>query len=489
MTPLSAIPTTSRRLLCGATAAAALLLSACDQFNPTGVENPNVTNNAFLRTPDASKIWVKGVERTYLSTINSLMANVEIVSDNYFNNYTTQNKVFDQPRIDNQDLDVRSMFIDLARLRESATYGIDVVLPADTLNRVRNEADLLFYRAMASIWAGEYFAGMPAVALGPIVDGPGHLRLAIDDLKRARTLYTDVALRNACTAALARAYYRLGDRANATTEATALLAAAPSFLRNATFDGITGPSNSFQGLITGSTNNYQPLPRLDFLDPKYPNRGAQVQSPLAVLKAEEAHAILAEAALATSDVTTARTRLRALLTLIQSRPTELVDSRTQNRGRSGGTVIYPDSTDYRVAFSPGAPFQSGFVLYRRGATVRVATVSGTSVTAERIDQITSANDGYYVLYLMRQEMFFAEGRRSTDIGLRFPVPFAEAQVNTNISMSAPYMSGVIPSFLPTNLGMDSFVMSTTARTVEIRNDVNAILVANRTSPLIMPFKN
>lgn len=478
-----------RHLMQGAIVATTLFSTACDQFSPTEVRNPNVTNSAFLRTPDASRLWVKGVERTFLQTLNTLLVNTEIVSDNYFNNYTTQNKVFDQPRIDNQDLDVRSMFTDIARLRESATYGIEVVLPADTIARVRNEADLLFYRAMGSIFVGEYFTGMPATALGPIVDAAGHLRLAIDDLKRARTLYTDAALRNACTAALARAYYRLGDRANATTEATALLAASPQFLRNATFDGTTGPSNSFQGLITSATNNYQPLPRLDFLDPKYPNRGAQVQSPLALLKAEEAHAILAEAALATNDLTTARTRLTALLTLVQQRPTELVDSRNQNRGRSGGTVIYPDSTDYRVAFAPGAPFQTGFVLYRKGATVRVPTVSGTSVTAERIDQIGSVADGYYVLYLMRQEIFLAEGRRSTDIGLRFPVPFAEAQVNTNLDMSAPYMTAVVPAFLPTNLGMDSFTMNTTARTVEIRNDVNAILVANRTSPLIMPFKN
>ncbi|MCU0647102.1 MAG: hypothetical protein MUF00_03865 [Gemmatimonadaceae bacterium] len=466
-----------------------LCVTSCQQFNPTNVDNPNVTTPAYLGSPDAARLWVRGTERTFLQALNSLMENVEIVTDNYFNNFTTQNKVFDIPRIDNQDLDVRSMFTAVARLREQATYGLETVLAADTINRVRNEAELLWYRGMASIFVGETFTGMPARALGPFVDGPGHLRLAIDDLRRARTLTTDAALRNACTAALARAYHRLGDRPNAVTEATALLAAAPTFLRTATFDGVNGPGNTFQALLTGASNNYQPLPRLDFLDPKYPNRGAQVQSAFPVLKAEEAHFILAESALATNDLAGARTRLQQALALVQSRPTELVDSRTQQRGRAGGLVIYPDSADYRVAVSPGAPWQTGLVLWRRTATVRVPVISGTSVTAARIEQLAAINDAYYVLYLMRQEVFLAEGRRSADLGIRFPVPLAEAQSNGNLSLTAPYMTAIVPAFLPGNTGMDSFTLNATARTVEIRHDVNAILVANRTSSLIMPFKN
>ncbi|MCU0617482.1 MAG: hypothetical protein MUD17_10440, partial [Gemmatimonadaceae bacterium] len=118
--------------------AAGLLLvatAACDQFDPTGVENPNVTTEAFLRSPDAARTWVRGTERSWLLAINALLENVEITSDNYFNNFTTQNKVFDIPRLDNQDLDVRTMFTALARVRESATYGLEVVLVADTVGR------------------------------------------------------------------------------------------------------------------------------------------------------------------------------------------------------------------------------------------------------------------------------------------------------------------------------------------------------------------
>ena len=53
--------------------------------------------------------------------------------------------------------------------------------------------------------------------------------------------------------------------------------------------------------------------------------------------------------------------------------------------------------------------------------MRVPTISGTSVTAARIDAITTVDDGLYVLYLMRQEIFLAEGRRMADLGMRMPV--------------------------------------------------------------------
>lgn len=489
MTASSAKVRRGRRFATVGALTTAILVSACSQFDVTAVENPNVTSDAFLRTPDAARTWVRGTERAYLQAINAMMENVEISSDNYFNNYTTQSKVFDIPRFDNQDLDVRTMFTALARLRESATYGIDVVIKADTLAQVRNEASLRYYRAIGSILAGEHFTGMPAEALGPFVDWRGHLALAIEDLRRARTLSTDAAFRNACTAALARAHHRLGQRSEAVTEATALLAAAPAFLHNAVFDAINGPSNVFQGLISSATNNYQVLPRMDFLDPKYPVRGAQQTSPLALHKAEEAHLILAEALLAGNDLAGARTQLKSLLTLVQSRATELVDSRTQQRGRAGGAVIYPDSTDYRVAFAADQPLVSGLVLFRRTATVRVPTISGTSVTAARIDAITTLDDAYYVLYLMRQEIFLAEGRRMADLGMRYPVPLAEAQTNRNLDASADYMTAVLPPFLPGDTQMDAFTLNTAARTVTIRHDLNRVLATNRSSVLVVPFAN
>src|SRR5690606_27455418 len=120
-----------------------------------------------------------------------------------------------------------------------------------------------------------------------------------------------------------------------------------------------------------------------------------------------------------------------LLTLVHSRATELVDSRLQLRGRAGGKVVYPNSADSKVAFAPGSPFITGMVLTRSEGDVRVPVISGTSVTPERINAIQSVDDGLYVLYLMRQEIFLAEGRRMADLGMRMPIARTEVLVNPN----------------------------------------------------------
>ena len=463
------------------------LLASCDQFSPTQVINPNLTDEQFLKTPDAARTWLRGVERQFMQTVNTLVTNVELVSDNYFNNYTTNSKVFDLPRIDYHDTDNRSMQQAIARLREGADFGLTQAIPADATVTETEEAEFLFYRAMASIFAGEHFVGLPQEARGPIVGPEVHLDAAVTDLIRARDITLDADRRNGYTLALARAYYRLGDRASAVREAEALLAAAPAFLRSASFDGVSGPGNSMQGLLTGSTNNYQPLPRLDFLDPKFPNRGPQIQSPLAFLKAEEAHLILAEAALSTGDLAGATARLLQLLALVDSRPREMVDGRLQQRGRAGGTVIYPNQASVRVAFAPDEPLREGLVLTRDGDSISVPVISGTSVTREQIGALNSHDEALYVLYLMRQEIFLGEGRRSTDLGIRFPVSYAEVLSNDNAVDGAAYTTAMIPAFIPGNLGMDAFDYDEAAGTVVIHHDMNRLIVQNPATPGILPF--
>src|SRR5206468_822058 len=151
-------------------------------------------------------------------------------------------------------------------------------------------------------------------------------------------------------------------------------------------------------------------------DPKYPNRGTTIQSPIAFLKAEEAHLIIAEGLLKDNNVAGAKDRLKLLLALVQSRTTELVDGTLQKRGRAGGKVIYPNTADTRVAFAPNQPLLPGFVL-NRVPGIRVPTISGTSVSSAQIDAITTVDDALYALLLMRQEIFIAEGRRAADLGI------------------------------------------------------------------------
>ncbi|WP_373057839.1 hypothetical protein [Gemmatimonas sp.] len=477
--------TRASRLL--APALATLLASACGVFTPTEVRNPNLTDQQFLATTSAGASWLRGTSRQYLTTLNVVVLNSEIGSDNYFNNHTTNNQLLDEPNILYIDPEVTSIQNAVARLRYMASFGLDSVFPRDPLVTVNDKAEMYYLRGVAELFAGEMFVGLPAVANGPVVDWQTHLAAAIADFTQARTLSIDVAAKNSYTLALARTYYRLANKAKAVEEAQALLTANATFIRNATFDPVNGPANSMQGLLTVAVNNFQPLPRLDFLDPKYPNLGALVQSPIAFLKAEEAHFILAEANLADNNLTAAKDRLKLLLALVQSRPTELVDSRLQLRGRAGGKVLYPNTLDTKVAFAPGQPLLDGFVLTRTAGNVRIATVSGTSVTTARIDAITTVDDGLYVLYLMRQEIFIAEGRRLADLGIRLPVAETEIIANKNTNNGEPYTKAQVPSFIPRAFEMDGFTWNVTAKTVIMKHDMNRVLVQNKTSPLVLPF--
>lgn len=468
-------------------ALAAALLVGCDAYKPTEVINPNVTDKQFLGSPGAGAAWARGTQRQFLNVLNEVIINSELASDNYFNNYTTNAQKFDEPVLEFIDPQVISIQSAIARLRSMSSFGLDTVFPRDTLVKPNDRAELMFYRGMADLLAGETFVALPAVPKGPVVSWQELLQSSIADFTQARTTSTDAAAKQGYTLALARAYYRLGNKQKAVEEAAALLAANPTFIRNAVFDPINGPTNSMQTVLTSSVNNLQPLPRLDFLDPKYPNRGANVQSPIAFLKAEEAHLILAEALLSDGDLPAAKARLRQLLTLVQSRATELVDSRLQLRGRAGGKVVYPNSADTKVAFAPGEPFRDGFVLTRSAGNVRIATVSGTSVTGDRIDAIQSVDDGLYVLYLMRQEIFLAEGRRMADLGMRMPVAQTEVLANPNAQAGAPYTQPQIPSFIPKAFGLDAFTYDQAAKTVVITHDMNRVLVQNKTSPAVLPF--
>ena len=461
--------------------------AGCDAFKPTEVTNPNLTDQQFLGTPAAGAAWLRGTQRQFLTTLNNVVQNAEIASDNYYNNYTTNNQVFDTPVLTYIDPEVTSIQSSIARLRYMATFGLDSVFPRDPLVTANDKAELHYFRGVASLFAGESYVGLPAAPNGEVVTWQAHLQSAIADFTQATTLSTDAAARNSYLLARARAYYRLGNKAKAVEEATALLAANPTFIRNAVYDPVNGPNNSMQGVLTSSVNNFQPLPRLDFLDPKYPNRGATVQSPMAFLKAEEAHMIIAEALLSDNNLTGAKDRLKQLLALVNSRPTELVDSRIQMRGRAGGKIVYPNTVDTKVAFAPGQPLLDGYVLTRTPANVRVPIVSGTSVTAARIDAITTVDDALYVLYLMRQEIFLGEGRRMADLGMRMPVAQTEVIANPNVSDGEAYTQAVIPSFIPKGFEMDQFTYDATAKTVIIKHDMNRVLVQNKTSPDVLPF--
>lgn len=462
---------------------------ACDFLDPTDVTNPTVTEGTFLNTPNAAASWTRGVERQLAATINNVVVGTEVVSDNLFNNRTLFSKVFDIPQIDNSDFDVRNIQASVSRLRAMADQGLNSVLPSDSTSTDEQRAQLYFHRGYAHLLSAELFVGLPGEARGPVLTPAEHVSLAIADFEQTRTLSSDANRRASALLAAARANYLVGNRAAATAAAAQVKAMDPSLVRYVRFDVAGGPTNTMQFAVYDSgQDEFQPLPRLDFLFPKYYSVSAGDQSPIALLKVEEAYLIIAEAAVASSDLSAARTELIQLLDVVGARPRVAVDDRRQQRGRRGGTWIYPNSASVRVASSPGAEPRSDLVLSRGAGTVQVPTVSATSVTREMLNAAPTPAAMLKLIYLMRQEIFVLEGRRMTDLGIRYPVALEEAQTNPNVDLNSPALQAQIPAFIPLNYGLDSFTYADGENLAVINNDLNEILVENRTSTAVVPFQ-
>lgn len=469
---------------------AAFALSGCAAL--TDVENPNVTDTAFLNAPGAMNAWLRGCERQTAQTIDRILIGAEVVSDNYFNNRTLYSRVLDIPRFESSDADIAQIAQSIERLREMADYGLQTVAAADAATTPNQRAELYFFKGLAHQYSGDYFIALPAQALGKPLTAREQYQSAVQAFQQAIALTSDAASKAAYQLALARTYYHLGDKTNAVLQAQNSLVAKQDLTRFAQFDAITTPSTMQTALYTGQ-DEFQPLPRLDFLDPKYYKRSATQESPICLLKSEEAFLIVAEAQLSDGKLDDARQSLLAALKVTLNRPTESVDERAEQRGRRGGTVLYPYQASVRVAASPQDPLVGGLVRTRwtNSASVDVPVISGTSVTAAILDAAKTADRLYELLYLMRQEIFMAEGRRMVDLGIKFPLPDVETDNNPQAAAARAanpvWKQGQIPSFIPLASGMNSFVYDVSAGTVIISVNMNRVIVQNRASEFVVPF--
>jgi len=463
-------------------------LPGCDFLDPTSVTNPTVTETTYLNTPNAAASWARGVERQLATTINDVVTGTEVVSDNLFNNRTLFSKVFDIPRIDASDFDVTNIQKSVHRLRAMADQGLNIVVPADSTADDETRAQLHFHRGFAYLLGAELFVGLPPEPGSPVSSPEELVALAVADFDAAAGLSADPDFDAAASLATARAHYLTGNRDQAVAAANQAKSLDPQLLRTVGYDNVDGPNNSMQFAIFDSgQDEFQPLPRLDFLFPKYYSESAGDQSPIAVLKGEEAFLILAEAALAQGDLAGARAELVALLDVVAARPISQIDDRGQERGRQGGTWIYPNTSDIEVAASPGATPRGGLVLTRSESLVSVPTVSGTSVSEAMLDAATTEDELLYLLYLMRQEIFVVEGRRMTDLGIRMPVALEEALTNPSVDEGSAALTALLPSFIPLDYGLDKFTYTDGDALAVIENDLNQILVANRSSDQVLPF--
>lgn len=463
--------------------ATCMSLHSCDLLTPDDIINPNVSDDTFLGSANAMQAWVNGTNRSFAEAMGNYCLLMEILSDNYFNNYSRSSQVFDIPRILYTDTDVADLQRHVGTMREMADYGINTVAAADAATTRSDLFNLHYIKAFSFILGGEYFRGLPDAEGGEIKTWKEHMNTALTVLDSALE-YADTDEDKAFVHTLkARTYYRLGDSVNASAEASASLELSSDFLKQAVFDGTNGVNNPVQEAIWDTW--FQPLPRLDFLDPKYFQLSATEQRPVNIAKAEENWLILAEASLADQNEAQAKVYMRQLLDLVKSRPVqEGINDQLEER-YNGGYKRYPDNSAYKVAASEGEPFREGLVLDRKApALVSIPYVSGTSVTEEMIGGTSGIDKTLALLYLMRQEIFFAEGRRVADLGIRLPVCEVEA---ANTPSAADYIEAFIPPFIPLNYGMDSFTMDDDALEVTIAYNMNRIIVENKASEYVAPF--
>lgn len=456
--------------------------SACD------VLNPNITGDVYTGNPGATSSWVNGVRRQLALTMNQVVVNNELVSDNYFNNRTLSSKTFDIPQIDYFDLDVNNIQIQVQSLRAMAEYGLGTVLPNDATTTAADSAELYFSLGYAHLLSGELFVGLPGSEQGPVLTPATHLNMAIENLDKAITLLAEGTEKTAYSLLKARAYYSLGDAANAARYAQEAMANT-SLLRQVKYDGVNNVTNSMQTFLFSSTNNeFAPLPRLDFLDPKYYHTGlpASDQKPITIVKAEEAWLILAETQISANSLDAGRQTLQDLLTqVVAKRPAIQLDDSKETRN-GGNRTDYPLTT-VQVKFDAEDNLRNGYVLDRKAGTITAYTVSGTKVTATDLAAAVTQDQLLYILYRLRQELFMAEGRRMTDLGIKYPVSQTEQLNNSHVKDAD--IKAQVPPFIPLNRGMDNFTYDVANHVVTMTYDMNKVLVTNKTSPYIFPFIN
>jgi tetratricopeptide (TPR) repeat protein len=456
----------------------------CDLLDPTEVINPNLTKDTVLKTANPMTGWVLGLERQLAIVLNEQLTITEIASDNYDNTKTYFNQNLDPLSLLLTDADINNLQFSIADLRESAIFGLTEVKAADENTTAEQEAELYFYKGYAELLAGELFVALPAEPNGAAVPPTDHLNFAIADFKKALTLTASADSKASYNLALARAYHRLGDKANASTHALAAMDSNPNYVRYVRFDNPQGLTNEMEMAVFDrkTFDDLQPLPRLDFLDPKYHGTGP-VDQPVAIQKIEEAHLILAEIALADNSLGMAKTHLKHVVNIANGRDRETFSDVSEGRTESA-PGSRPNTADALVAAGPGELPLPGLVLERQAETVTVPAISGTSVTAIRIDLLPSVDAALETLYLMRQEIFLAEGRRMTDLGIRFPVSEVESLSNSKITTANT--TGYAPAFVK-DKKLDNFTFNPATKTATIEVNMNKVLVENKTSPDVLPF--
>ena len=478
---------------CRGLAAGALLgvlaLGACDAIDPTRVNNPTTTDEDLAQATDPTRALLPGLRAQFARMINAYVV-AEVVTDNYSIHGTGIIVDMDEPHAVTSDLinstgtSVSGVYWNVQELRALADFVIDEIAPNDPDAPPALVAEAHYYRGMAFLTMGEVFSHVPHEKDGTPQPYETALTKAISDLQ-AGTAFGPQA-----NAALARAHRLLGDAGAAASAASAVISTAPNFLFAPPYDEQFLGNTPVAFLVLRALQEMQPLPRLDFLDPKYTER----DSPIPIAKAEEMHLILAEAALAAGNTGEAQSQLASAITLANSRGTVSFDDIDERR--NADLSLRPRSSQISIRADADSPYRAGLVLERPADGLQIPNISATSLDADSVAALTDAADLWHSLWLARQEIMFLEGRRLSDLGIRLPMMLREIDQNDNINEGDPGTVVMVPSYIPQTprYALDTYTpyelydgdgpdASLLFNEVTMDLDMNRVLVANSASPL------
>lgn len=485
---ITKLPTLQRKM---GSAALALFLSVglagCDAIDPTEVTNPTTTDEDLANAAEPTGALLSGLRAQFARLVGAAVVDTEVVSDNYSVHGTGINAELDEARAITPDIHNStgrfsgSTYWNSQELRSLGDFVLDVISPDDDTATPEQLAEARYYRGMAYLILGENFSFFPLEEDGTAQPASVALDRAVTDLQAATAYGPQV------DAALARVYRLQGNAGAAEAAANAALAADPGLLFDQSYDetSITNAPVSF--LVLRALQEMQPLPRLDFLDPKYTER----ESGIPVAKAEEMHLILAEIDLAAGAATAGRDHLVAAIDMANTRGMVSFDDIDERR--NADLTLRPRDPVIDIRADAASPLRSGLVLLRP-STVDIPNVSATSLDRDSVAALTDPTEIWHAYHLARQEIMLLEGRRMSDLGIKLPIMLREIDQNPTINFGDPGTMPVVPAYIPTGFAaMDTFdpptpydgvdpgsPLITTEVTIDI--DMNRVLTDNLVTP-------
>lgn len=458
-------------------------LKDATDFN--SVENQNLAIGTVVGQPNSSRIWLSGIERQLAITLNEILILAELGSDNYVNTQTFYSQFLDRLEIRTDDPDMEDTYFSISRLREMSRFGLNSVGPGDSEYSSEIEAEYNFFEGIALLYSAMYFSHVPLVEGGSTVSSTENYNEAIKSFEKAITLNDK---KPEYHLAKARAHYYLGNKTEAFTSASNAINLNSDFLRSAGYDQQNGPSNTFESALyqRATFDDLQPLPTLDFLDPKYSFISPTLDPSVHYFKAEEAYLILAEANLSDNNIPAAKNNLKDLLEVVKKREVREIDDRIEGRpDNSANSAIFPKRPNTSSVIVNG---RTGLVLDRQATSINVPSVSGTSLTESEINSISNDDNALILLYRTRQEIFIAEGIRFVDMGIKLVIHQNEFLQNNNINDGDPGTIPIIPTFInAVKADLDSFTFDSNTNIASTKINLNQILVSNKNSNEVLPF--